>query len=442
MQQGLTNIWVMNETQDLIQKFGLKGNTLSRTVSVGELSFTAQVKASEGASANLESWWRSYLAGSRPIVSSDEPSKLRLVDLFCGPGGLATGFRQAAEECGFVTESVVAVDQDEGALAVYQKNHSSTITSSESVSMLVNFQILGSGDDATMFSAPKIHPKWEHLVGNVDVILAGPPCQGHSNLNNHSRRNDERNALYLTVPAIATALNAPMVVIENVPAVVHDHQGVVSTSISLLKEAGYNIQYGTLCASDMGWPQTRKRYFIVASRQVQPVSIEDISTVLAREEPLSVWWAIKDLAKKRGEHFMDRLPTLSATNKSRVKYLIDNDLHNLPNSERPDCHKDGTTYTAVYGRMHKNKPAPTLTCGFLSPGRGRFIHPTQPRVLTPREAARIQGFPDTYIFDAVQGVDPKKTQLAKWIGDAVPMPLGFAAGLCILMPLLSSNKKI
>jgi DNA (cytosine-5)-methyltransferase 1 len=431
----------MNDTQELIQKFGLRGSILTRTVSVGELSFTAKVKACEGGTPDLESWWRSYLAGNRPLKPSDESPKLRLVDLFCGPGGLAIGFRQAAEECGFTTESVVAVDQDEGALAVYQKNHSSRIISSESVSMLVNFQILGSGDDATMFSAPKIHPKWEHLVGNVDVILAGPPCQGHSNLNNHSRRNDERNALYLTVPAIAIALNAPMVVIENVPAVVHDHQGVVSTSISLLKEAGYNIQFGTLCASDMGWPQTRKRYFIVASKQVDPISMDVINALLARENPLSVWWAISDFAKKRGTHFMDRLPILSATNESRVKYLIDNDLHNLPNSERPDCHKDGTTYTAVYGRMHKNKPAPTLTCGFLSPGRGRFTHPTQPRVLTPREAARIQGFPDTYIFDAVDGVDPKKTQLAKWIGDAVPMPLGFAAGLCILMPLLSSNEK-
>jgi DNA (cytosine-5)-methyltransferase 1 len=75
----------------------------------------------------------------------------------------------------------------------------------------------------------------------------------------------------------------------------------------------------------------------------------------------------------------------------------------------------------------------------MSPGRGRFTHPTQPRVLTPREAARIQGFPDTYVFDAIEGVDPKKTQLAKWIGDAVPMPLGYAAGLCVLMPLLGTN---
>jgi DNA (cytosine-5)-methyltransferase 1 len=89
--------------------------------------------------------------------------------------------------------------------------------------------------------------------------------------------------------------------------------------------------------------------------------------------------------------------------------------------------------------MFKDKPAPTLTCGFLSPGRGRFTHPTQARVLTPREAARIQGFPDNYVFDAVENEEPKKTHLAKWIGDAVPMPLGYAAGLCLLLPICETR---
>jgi len=429
----------MINANELGQRFSLRGNVLTRSVSVGEYGFTAKVKVPSETTADLQGWWKAYLQGNRPTGLGADSKKLRMVDLFCGPGGLATGFRQSAEECGFITESVLAVDQDEGALAVYQKNHETRVTSSESVSMLVNFQILGSGDEAKMFSAPTVHSRFQHLVGKVDVILAGPPCQGHSNLNNHSRRNDERNGLYLTVPAMAIALKAPMVVIENVPGVVHDHQGVVCSSISLLKEAGYKIQFGVLCASDMGWPQTRKRYFIVASKHSNPVSIDEISTALSLEKPLSVWWAISEFAKKRGSHFMDQLPKLSVTNEQRVKFLIDNDLHNLPNSERPDCHKDGTTYTAVYGRMFKDKPAPTLTCGFLSPGRGRFTHPTQARVLTPREAARIQGFPDNYVFDAVENEEPKKTHLAKWIGDAVPMPLGYAAGLCLLLPICETR---
>jgi len=101
----------------------------------------------------------------------------------------------------------------------------------------------------------------------------------------------------------------------------------------------------------------------------------------------------------------------------------------LPLAERPDCHKDGTTYDSVYGRMYADRPAPTITTGFMSPGRGRFIHPTEPRTLTAREAARLQGFPDTYRFVLNPESPPTRYKLAKWIGDAVPMPLGYVAAL-------------
>ena len=131
---------------------------------------------------------------------------------------------------------------------------------------------------------------------------------------------------------------------------------------------------------------------------------------------------------------MDVLPVLSDDNRRRVEYLFDNDLHELPNDQRPECHQNGTSYRSVYGRMRADKPAPTITGGFLSPGRGRFTHPTEPRALTPREAARIQGFPDTYSFSLPQG-EPGRTHLARWIGNAVPMPLGFAAGLALLLPI-------
>jgi len=117
-----------------------------------------------------------------------------------------------------------------------------------------------------------------------------------------------------------------------------------------------------------------------------------------------------------------------------VNFLIDNDLHDLPNEERPDCHKEGTTYKSVYGRMRADQPAPTLTAGFLSPGRGRFTHPTEPRSLTLREAARLQGFPADYDFRANSFEDPARTDVARWIGNAVPMPLGYAACLAALLP--------
>ena len=93
---------------------------------------------------------------------------------------------------------------------------------------------------------------------------------------------------------------------------------------------------------------------------------------------------------------------------------------------------DDASYTSVYGRMRPNEPAPTITTGFTTPGRGRFVHPTNRRTLTPREAAVIQGFPLTYRFVTESGSPPSRSQLAKWIGDAVPMPLGYAAALSAL----------
>jgi DNA (cytosine-5)-methyltransferase 1 len=82
--------------------------------------------------------------------------------------------------------------------------------------------------------------------------------------------------------------------------------------------------------------------------------------------------------------------------------------------------------------MWWDRPAPTLTTGYLTPGRGRFIHPKDPRTLTPHEAARIQGFPDWFDFCAVPDREPSRKELGTWIGNAVPTILGYAAGLSAL----------
>jgi DNA (cytosine-5)-methyltransferase 1 len=84
--------------------------------------------------------------------------------------------------------------------------------------------------------------------------------------------------------------------------------------------------------------------------------------------------------------------------------------------------------------MKRDEPAQTITTGFMSPGRGRYVHPTRRRVMTAREAARLQGFPDTYRFVVDESNPPTRSNLAKWIGDAVPMPLGYGAALAALGP--------
>ena len=378
-------------------------------------------------------WLRGFLAGT-PVTVRGEPSpSVRSVELFCGPGGLALGFGEACRELGSSFESEAAVDPDAGAVAVYAANHGTKIRSTQSASEIVDYQIKGRGDGAEFYYEPEmIGDEWSGLVGNVDAVLAGPPCQGHSNLNNHTRRVDGRNELYLTVPAVAVALEADIVVIENVTAVVHDSSQVVATTRTLLRRADYEVTEGVFSAPDMGWPQTRKRYFLIARRSKAPISIQDVSAALRDEVVRGVLWAIEDLEKVPFDNRLHIATTMSEENERRVQYLFDNDIYNLPNGERPDCHKEGTTYGAMYGRMYPDRPAPTITTGFMTPGRGRYVHPTQRRVMTPWEAARIQGFPDTYNFFADPKSPPTKQKLAKWIGDAVPSPLGYAAGISAL----------
>jgi DNA (cytosine-5)-methyltransferase 1 len=379
----------------------------------------------------LSSWWQGYLSGTS-LVPIDARGVVRSIDLFCGAGGLSLGFARVCEELGFEHISIAAVDNDAGALEVFRHNHGPDVVTPATVTSIVDYQIRDTRDGPRfLFDPALLRDDWRDLTGNVDVVLAGPPCQGHSNLNNRSRRKDPRNRLFLAVPAIAVALDAPIVVIENVPDVVNDHDGVVDAAIELLRHNGYSVTSGVLNADKLGWPQTRRRFFLVARRDKAPLDLGAVANGLA-DNPRPVLWALDTSPSDDGTPFMRETPELSDESRRRIDWLFDNDEYDLALSERPDCHRDGTTYKNVYGRMRPDQPAPTLTTGFMTAGRGRFVHPTERRVLNPREAARLQGFPDTYRFSQPDVPAPPRKYLAKWIGDAVPMPLGFAAGLSAL----------
>ena len=156
-------------------------------------------------------------------------------------------------------------------------------------------------------------------------------------------------------------------------------------------------------------------------------SLVDISGGL-RMQSLTLRQAIADLANRKGRSIVDTVGTLSPENLRRIDWLFDNDAYDLPNTQRPRCHRNGHTYPSVYGRMRWNEPAQTITTGYLTPGRGRFVHPSRRRTVTPREAARIQAFPDSYDF-CPAGIDATRVLLGKIIGDAVPPLLGRA--VCI-----------
>lgn len=257
-------------------------------------------------------------------------------------------------------------------------------------------------------------------LGSVDVLVGGPPCQGNSDLNNHTRREDPRNRLYLRMARAARVLRASFVVVENVPAVIHDRSGVVDLTREHLERLGYSTWAGILDLGLLGVPQRRHRHFLVASAdQTAPAS--QVLHLLRPTKPRTVRWAISDLQPANGTPF-DATGSVSAENRKRMSWLFEHDEFVLPDELRPPCHRlKPHSYKSVYGRMRWDEPAPTITTGFGSMGQGCFVHPANPRTITPHEAARLQTFPDFFSFLAVT----RRSSWARLIGNAVP-PLAIA----------------
>ena len=376
-------------------------------------------------------WNYSRLLGICPQVPKDpERPTLNVVDLFCGCGGLSLGVRQATESVGIRPIFRLAVDLFEPALRVYSKNLRPLKTLRQNVLNLIDYQ---QRDQNGLFvpdiDTVHLDGEIEMLVGGVDLLIAGPPCEGNSNLNNKTRRADHRNELYLVAIAIGIALKAKVIVIENVESVRHSQQNVVERSIKFLENVGYSVTGNgiVLRSSDFGTPQQRKRHFLVASINDCTLEAENFSPLTLPH--LTVKDAIEDLRYIPRASMFDQPSQLSPANQKRVNYLVQNKLFDLPDQERPDCHKfKDHSYGSVYGRMYPDKVAPTITKGFLCPGRGRFTHPIDPRSLTPHEGARLQGFPEDFRW-LVNSDKIKRGDYATMIGDAVPPQLGSAMGL-------------
>jgi DNA (cytosine-5)-methyltransferase 1 len=176
----------------------------------------------------------------------------------------------------------------------------------------------------------------------------------------------------------------------------------------------------------VGTAQIRRRSITLASLRIQPNVKEAEHDVLVAERDLR--WAIGDLRVDPTNAPFDTPPKPSEENARRMDYLFDKDLFDLPDSQRPDCHRlKNHSYVSMYGRLSWDQAAPTVTTGFGSMGRGRWVHPEERRTITPHEAARIQGIPDFFALDS-----DLRGQLHKFIGNAVPPKLGYAAGLHLL----------
>lgn len=429
---------------ELLETYAFDGPNVVRTLNApnGPCSSGVENRADKDLPP-AAAWWQSFLRGAKVYTDASRAvlPPLRSVDAFCGCGGLTLGATQAAIATGRRLESVAAIDVDGDGLAVHQANFGTKLLMHTNASSLVDWRVHGEGAASRFAYEPEIlNEDLASEVGKIDIFLAGPPCQGHSNLNNKTRREDPRNLLYITAVALGVGLKARSIVMENVPEVVNDKSDVVNSAKALLKASGYEwIDSGVLATDHLGGAQTRKRYFLIASRiavSEGDVHIKDVASSL-KQEPRPLSWAIGDLlhefTKELGTTIMNTTPVMSAENAARIKHLFENDVYDLPDAERPDSHKNGHTYPSVYGRMYWTKPSQTITTGFLTPGRGRHIHPIRPRVITPHEAARIQTFPDTFNFVVDAAHPPSRAGLQKWIGDAVPPLLGYAATLPLML---------
>lgn len=425
----------------VVVEYEIRGTEIVRALRSGQRSHTLAAPLADGleelASSDLKrAWWLSRLRSSRDIAKSPTDRRvLKVVDLFSGCGGLSFGLKEAAAQLGIDLDIRLAADMDETAAEIYQRNLSPKFFLHGNVDTAVDYRLVFRGERAALAYPPELEHPLLQAIGNVDIVVGGPPCRGHSNLNNRTRRSDDRNSLYLTVPAIGIALEARIIVIENVQAVLNSKPNVVAQARQVLTSNGYGVEEVVLEATKFGVAQTRKRHFLIAirDRANEDLAIAGLLQAMQSEEFLSVKDAIGDLETPSRSSSFDTPASISEENQRRIDFLFDHDLFELPNEERPDCHKDGHTYPSVYGRLYPDAPAGTITGGFLSPGRGRFTHYSQRRGLTPHEGARIQGFPDFYKFKKPDGSALENKSHSRLIGDAVPPPMSAAIALAALL---------
>lgn len=346
--------------------------------------------------------------------------RVRVADLMCGCGGLSLGSLEACNVLRKRFIAALAIDCSNYCTSVYGQNIPHDLIVTARIEDHVNGKV---GSRVTCAER-----NLRRDTGSIDLLLSGPPCQGYSDLNNHTRRSDARNLLYERVARFVELTRPTHLIIENVPTVVHGHERALEKTLSLLDRYDYSSDSDIIDLADLGVPQARKRHVLIASQTKSPNIQQALQPHLVTRHR-GVMWAIGDLRDEgRGSEFT-KPSAQSPENSKRIAYLHDKRIYDLPDRFRPRCHCDRKhSYKSMYGRLHPRLPAQTITSGFGSPGQGRFVHPTQRRTLTPHEAARIQFFPDSFDFSKIT----RRTALAEIIGNAVPMKLSFALTLHLL----------
>ncbi len=369
----------------------------------------------------------------------------RLIDLFCGAGGMTLGFTEAF---GHHFKPIWANDFNKYCVETYNANFGDHCISGDLVEILSN---------------PNVK------LPEADVVIGGPPCQGFSLLNRNRGDDDPRRQLWRPYLEVVEKCNAKVFVIENVPQLLgtFEHGEIVG----MAEKLGFRITSGKLCAADYGVPQTRNRAIIIGSKIGDPAYIfpprkthynsngnghyqhsldfsDNPGFLSAPKEWRTVRDSISDLPPPSGIDVRDvpapldlhfgRTPT--ATSLKRYKAIPKEGMNRFDLQKRapeltPQCWiKKTSGGTDLFGRLWWDKPAVTIRTEFFKPEKGRYLHPEQHRPITHREAARFQSFPDSFVFKGT------KIEIAKQIGNAVP-PLLAARIADIVYVLLTKGMK-
>ena len=366
------------------------------------------------------------MAARKREIRTVETPEITVADLFAGAGGLTEGFRGA----GF--QPVAAVEFDVWAARTYSKNFGPHILASPIEKITIS-----RGEHGLEWAGADVNGERVKLkTPEIDVLVGGPPCQGFSPLGrmNDWSFDDPRNGLWRHYMRVLDALNPKIFVIENVPEILKSEEfDRLKRHVKKLG-GGYQLTFGVLNAAFFGVPQNRKRAIIIGSRIGRPtLPPETFDRVTVRD-------AIADLpAEPTGQNLhVGRNPQPRSLERYKCVPEGGNrfDLMRLRPDLAPKCWlRKKTGSTDVFGRMRWDEPSPTIRTEFFKPEKGRYLHPVAHRPITLREAARLQTFPDGFEFVGAH------VQIAKQIGNAVPVRLAYRIALHIRAMLNSDGKQ-
>lgn len=353
--------------------------------------------------------------------------KPTLIDLFSGCGGVTQGFKNK----GF--RVLAAVEWDSMAAKTYRKNHPEAVMFEDDIRDVQPEELMR-----------RCRLRYEELT----VLSVCAPCQPFSRQNRLSKE-DSRTNLVLEALKFVNTLRPKYVLMENVPGLNKGKNKKTLDKLieSLRDEYHYNVlEPHVVDAVNYGVPQFRKRLILLCSRVDIPLSTPETTHTSPKEcqQGKQEWLTVKDAFQgihklaagwKSRTDPLHRARNHTQLNLERLKHIPKNggSRHSLPDNLQLACHKKGGTgFNDVYGRMDFRKPANTLTTGCTNFTKGRYAHPTANRAITPREAARLQTFPDSYHFEG------NYDHISVQIGNAVPVRLAetFARYFCQLEKIL------